>query len=60
MSLYAYVNPIIAMVLGTLLLSEPFSVRILLAAAFVLIGIGIIRTAPPKATMPAAGAKSGA
>ena len=27
-SLYAYVNPIIAVVLGTLLLSEPFSLRI--------------------------------
>ena len=31
-SLYAYVNPIIAVVLGTLVLSEPFNVRMLLAA----------------------------
>ena len=45
-SLYAYVNPIIAMVLGTLLLSEPFSVRIVVAAACVFAGIAIVRTAP--------------
>jgi drug/metabolite transporter (DMT)-like permease len=47
-SLYAYVNPIIAMVLGTLLLSEPFSMRIVVAAAFVLIGIAIVRRAPAE------------
>ena len=37
-SLYAYINPMIAVALGTLLLSEPFSPRIALAAAFVLAG----------------------
>jgi drug/metabolite transporter (DMT)-like permease len=48
-SLYAYVNPIIAVVLGTLILSEPFSTRILLAAAMVFVGIGIVRTGTPGA-----------
>lgn len=44
-SLYAYVNPIIAMVLGTLILSEPFDLRILVAAAMVLGGILVVRSA---------------
>lgn len=44
-SLYAYVNPVIAVVLGALLLSEPFSVRIVLASALVLTGIGLVRAA---------------
>jgi drug/metabolite transporter (DMT)-like permease len=48
-SLYAYVNPIIAVVLGTLLLSEPFSLRIVLASALVFMGIAIVRSSsrPP-------------
>ena len=44
-SLYAYVNPVIAVVLGTLLLDEPFSMRIVAAAALVLAGIAIVRGA---------------
>jgi drug/metabolite transporter (DMT)-like permease len=52
-SLYAYVNPIIAVVLGTLLLSEPFSLRIVVAAALVFVGIAIVRSAPkPLAVAP--------
>ena len=42
-SLYAYVNPIIAVVLGTLVLQEPFSVRMLLAALVVLLGSALVR-----------------
>jgi drug/metabolite transporter (DMT)-like permease len=54
-SLYAYVNPIIAVVLGTLLLAEPFSARIVLAAALVLTGIAIVRMAPrPRTVAPVA------
>ena len=41
-SLYAYINPMIAVALGTLLLSEPFSPRIAVAAAFVLTGTWIV------------------
>lgn len=49
-SLYAYMNPIIAVVLGTLLLSEPFSMRIVLASALVFAGIAIVRsTSTPQA-----------
>jgi drug/metabolite transporter (DMT)-like permease len=55
-SLYAYVNPIIAVVLGTLILSEPFSLRILLASALVFVGIGVVRTAGPSPTSRATSA----
>ncbi len=48
-SLYAYVNPIIAVILGTLLLSEPFSMRIVLASALVFAGIAVVRWSPKKA-----------
>lgn len=41
-SLYTYVNPVIAVALGTLLLSEPFHLRMLAAAAVILIGIIIV------------------
>jgi drug/metabolite transporter (DMT)-like permease len=41
-SLYAYINPMIAVALGTLLLSEPLSPRIILAAALVFAGTWIV------------------
>jgi drug/metabolite transporter (DMT)-like permease len=43
-SLYAYINPILAVALGTLILDEPFSVRIVIAAAMVLGGMRISKT----------------
>ncbi len=43
-SLYAYVNPVIAVVLGTLILDEPISPRMLTASATVLVGIVLVRT----------------
>ncbi len=45
-SLYAYINPIIAVVLGVLLLAEPFSARMGIAAAIVLTGVAIVRGLP--------------
>jgi drug/metabolite transporter (DMT)-like permease len=42
-SLYAYVNPIIAVALGTLVLGEPFSQRIAIAALVVLSGMWLVR-----------------
>ena len=42
-SLYAYVNPIIAVVLGVLLLGEPFTWRMVVAAALVLAGLATMR-----------------
>ena len=52
-SLYAYVNPLIAVALGTWLAAEPLNPRILLAAALVFGGIAIVRMAPrPRAASP--------
>ena len=42
-SLYAYVNPVIAVVLGTLILKEPFNARMGIAAAVVLAGMALVR-----------------
>jgi drug/metabolite transporter (DMT)-like permease len=41
-SLYTYVNPVIAVALGTILLDEPFHVRMLIAGAVILAGIVIV------------------
>jgi drug/metabolite transporter (DMT)-like permease len=42
-SLYAYVNPVIAVVLGTLLLGEPFGLRVVLASAVIFAGVAVVR-----------------
>ena len=42
-SLYAYINPLIAVVLGTVILKEPFSARMAMAAAVVLVGVLLVR-----------------
>jgi drug/metabolite transporter (DMT)-like permease len=42
-SLYAYVNPVIAVLLGTLILQEPLSPRLAVASAIVLTGMGMVR-----------------
>ena len=47
-SLYAYVNPIIAVILGTLILAEPFSLRIVVASALVFAGIAVVRWSPSR------------
>ncbi len=42
-SLYAYVNPVIAVALGTLILGEPFSPRLVVAGGIVLLGMTLVR-----------------
>lgn len=44
-SLYSYVNPVIAVALGTVLLGEPFRVSMLVAAAAIGIGMFVVRPA---------------
>ena len=44
-SLYAYVNPVIAVALGALVLNEPFTLRIALASVLVFAGIAVVKTA---------------
>lgn len=51
-SLYAYVNPVIAVILGTYVASEPLSPRILIAAALVFAGIAIVRMTPKRKPIP--------
>ena len=42
-SLYAYINPVIAVLLGTILLDEPFGARVILAGALVFLGSAVVR-----------------
>jgi drug/metabolite transporter (DMT)-like permease len=42
-SLYSYINPIIAVVLGTLVADEPFGLRSLVASGVVFVGVTIVR-----------------
>ncbi len=42
-SLYAYVNPVIAVVLGTLVLGEPFGWRVVVAPLLVFAGIAVVK-----------------
>jgi len=43
-SLYTYVNPVIAVALGTLLLGEPFRFSMVVSAAIIVVGIAIVRS----------------
>lgn len=53
-SLYAYINPMIAVVLGAVLLGEPFGPRTVVALAVVLLGVTIVQRAPaPRAVVVA-------
>jgi drug/metabolite transporter (DMT)-like permease len=42
-SLYAYINPIIAVVLGVVILDEPFTARMVSAAAIVFAGVALVQ-----------------
>jgi drug/metabolite transporter (DMT)-like permease len=49
-SLYTYINPVIAVALGTLLLGEPFRLSMLAAGGVIVLGILIVRQ--PRAGRP--------
>jgi drug/metabolite transporter (DMT)-like permease len=51
-SLYAYINPMIAVALGIILLHEPFTPRMTIAAALVFAGVMVVRW--PRLTAAAA------
>lgn len=58
---YAYVNPVVAVILGALVLSEPITTAIVLGGAVVVIGVGLVvsterprRGAPTPAPGPGA------
>ena len=62
-SLYAYINPVIAVALGVLVLHEPFTWRMAMAAALVFAGVAVVRweqrpgDAPGSLRRPAAPAR---
>jgi drug/metabolite transporter (DMT)-like permease len=53
-SLYAYVNPVVAVALGTLILHEPFGWRLVAAIAIILTGMGIVSSKRPAARQESA------
>jgi drug/metabolite transporter (DMT)-like permease len=48
-SLYAYINPIIAVALGVLIVHESFDARMAVAAALVFCGVAVVRWTGRKA-----------
>lgn len=60
-STYAYVNPIVAVFLGWLILSEPVTAKTLIAAAVIVAGVALITTAQsrPKVEAKMAGETKG-
>jgi drug/metabolite transporter (DMT)-like permease len=57
-SLYAYVNPVIAVLLGALVLDEPFTPRIALASLLVFGGIAVVKKTAAPSTRPPSDATS--
>ncbi len=51
-SLYAYINPIIAVALGILILGEPFDRRMAAAAALVFAGVAVVQWKPAGTASP--------
>lgn len=61
---YAYVNPVVAVCLGALVLSEPVTAAVLLGGAVVVVGVGLVvsserprRRAAPEPQPVGAGAE---
>ena len=57
-SLYAYINPVIAVTLGVLLLGEPFNSRMAMSALLVFAGVAIVRLSPRRAPVTPGAAAS--
>ncbi len=55
-STYAFVNPVVAMTIGTLLAGEPFGGRVAVAAGLVVVAVALIVTTPVPARVVSAGA----
>jgi drug/metabolite transporter (DMT)-like permease len=48
LSTYSYINPVIAVLLGWAILSEPLSWRVLVSTGIILVGVALVKTAPKK------------
>jgi drug/metabolite transporter (DMT)-like permease len=51
---YAYVNPIVAVILGALILSEPIDARTVVAGAVIIVAVAVIVTARSRMAAPRA------
>jgi drug/metabolite transporter (DMT)-like permease len=49
---YAFVNPVVAVLLGWWILNEPLGVRVLAATALIAVGVALIVAAPAPARLP--------
>lgn len=49
---YAYVNPVVAVILGSLLLAEPLTARTLVASGVIVMAVAIVVTARGRRTVP--------
>ncbi len=47
---YAYVNPPVAVLLGSLVLDEPFSIQVILSTLIILLGVLLVQTSKPLPT----------
>jgi drug/metabolite transporter (DMT)-like permease len=56
---YAYVNPIVAVILGAIVLSEPIEPRTLLAGAVIVVGVAVIVSARGRMAGPRSQAVAG-
>lgn len=50
---YAYVNPVVAVILGAVVLSEPFDGWMLASMAIIVSGVALATTAPTRSSLPA-------
>jgi drug/metabolite transporter (DMT)-like permease len=53
---YAYVNPIVAVILGAIVLSEPITPRTLIAAVVIIVGVALVVTARGRMVKPSSAA----
>ena len=57
-STYAYVNPVVAIILGVLFRDESLTMQILVGAAIVVASVAVVvRQEPPAATQPEEGVR---
>jgi drug/metabolite transporter (DMT)-like permease len=47
-STYSYVNPVIAVLLGWVILSEPLGWRVIISTTIILAGVALVKTAPKR------------
>lgn len=52
-STYSYINPVIAVLLGWLLLAEPLGWHVLAGTIVILTGVALVKTAPKRKSKPA-------